>query len=235
MEKENQMIDLEKSKKEIKRMEAYIKRANKYEQQLETLKPKYFNDYFNLQRPLYEELKDIPSANYLNGEDNLMSKYSAFNLEDLGEIMVDYIEKEFSSKAKSEIKIVSTKERGVEDYQFYWYNQQTPHLFVYSTDIFMDIPMDVNNRGIENLNSNETIKCLNNDWLDEYYYYTYYCQLINCYSKYYNEYGELTFDYKNNKSIRELIYNLAYYQKQIDQIYLPEGELLKAYKKIYKR
>lgn len=94
------------------------------------MKPKYFNDYFNLQRPLYEELKDIPSANYLNGEDNLMSKYSAFNLEDL---------------------------------------------------------------------------------------------------------GELTFDYKNNKSIRELIYNLAYYQKQIDQVYLSEGELLKAYKKIYKR
>ena len=31
MEEENQMIDLEKSKNEIKRMEAYIKRANKYE------------------------------------------------------------------------------------------------------------------------------------------------------------------------------------------------------------
>ena len=227
MEINNQVIDLKQNQKEIKRMETYIKKAKNYEEQLKTLKPKYFNDFFTKERPLYEKLTDIPSASYLNEDINLMYQYSIFNLEDLQEIMVDYIENNFHSKAQSEVKIVTTRQSGIEDYEFYWYNQEIPHLFVYSSKINIDIPFNRTHPSY----CKKIIKCLHNDLTKEYYYYGYYSQLINYYSKY----KELPFDYQNNELIRELIYNLAYYQKQINETYLSEGQLLKAYKKIYKR
>ena len=234
MEKDNHDIDLKQRKKEINKIESYIKKAKNYEEQLITLKINYFNDFFTKERPLYEKLTDIPSSSYLNEDINLMAQYSIFNLEEFGKILVDYIANSFHSKAKSKIKIITTKElmpaRKLEtedyDYQFYWYNQKTPHLFIQSSNISFDIPFNLANQYGE-----KTIKCLHNDLTKEYYYYGYYNQLINYYSKY----QEISFNYQNNQLIRELIYNLAYYQKQTNETYLSEGKLLKAYKKIYKR
>ena len=265
MEVNNQVIDLKQRQKEIKKLENKIEKCKKYgeqleimlddlilelekhEEELEELKKQYYYDYFAKERKLYTKLSNIPSICNLNiktNEIHPLAKYSKFHLEELGEILVDYAKNKYNCETKSKIEIVETEKlQECTPNMGRYYRCKKPHLFVvkasqsvtdisfgYDKNIIADIPFtNVGSSTVKN-----AIKCQDNSFENKFLYYDYYNQLIANYPG--NFFDSLYwFDKEYDSEFEKLIYNLAYYQKQINETQLPEGELLKAYKKIYKR
>ena len=244
MEANNQVIDLKQRQKEIKKLKEEIKKEIEHKDFLETslekqiekiengknnlekLNNQYYCDFFDKERKIYTKLTNIPYYKVIDGKTNPIRKYSLFNLEELGDIFVDFIKYKYRCKAKSKIEVIKKEEYKRDDnyyYHFSPYDCEYPYLIINSSKININVPFT----DFVSSNLEKSIKCCNDD---KFLYYSYYNKLLRSgYS------SEFTFNYQNNESIRELIYNLAYYQKQINETQLPEGQLLKAYKKIYKR
>ena len=264
MEVNNQVIDLKQKQKEIKMLENKIKKSkedlsqleielkkiikkenaniNEYEKELQIMLDQYYFDYFNMQRPLYTKLENIPCVSCMsiyNKKAHPLAKYSKFHLEELGEVMVDFIKYKRGVEAKSKIEIVTTIKRKEDEFcksrAYYYYKSECPHLFVISKNKSNN-PLELNDDNIADISftdfissdSEKAIKCINDR---EILYYSYYNQLIENHPSWCSLFNL----YRNADEFEELICNLAYYQKQINETQLPEGELLKAYKKIYKR
>lgn len=223
------MDNLNDKKNKILLIEEEIKALEAKKKKLKKLKTEYYNEYFKTKREDYALLTDIPD-NPMEKK-NLLTDYSVLNIDEIGKIICDlfkcYENKDLLSKrlyyydrwenafgyypAKIPIQVIGKPE----NIDKYFYNEENiiinyeklRDLKKYPTDL--PVEWQIHEYGLPVEGSN----------------YDYFIMTD----------GDLKFDYKNREFIKELIYSLAYYQKEHNLKMMSASDTQKVYKKIYKK
>ena len=188
----------------------------------------YYNDYFNLKREKYAHLVDIPSNPTSNK--HVLSDYSLLNVDEVGRIICElfkrYEHKDVIAKRNHEFELWENK--------FDRYTVELPTLVI-------GTPEDVkegnknNNNIIIDYSLFYDIKTYPTDnpvaWDTKCYGKPYEMSNYNELIGYQND---LSFDYKNYEFIKELIFSLAYYQRENNIKQMNTEDTWNVYKKIYK-
>ena len=213
---------------EIKYLEDEIKSLKEKKKILNNLKKEYYYDYFDTGRNEFTLLNNIP-ANYNKYIRHLLTNYSALNVDTIGEIICKLI-KEYNNKDYISKRILECEEHP----GFFGYTTKTPKLVIGKYDE-VDYIDKVENNIIINYNELCTLDHFPTDnpviWFgsNRYYKGSNYNYLVG------NNDG-LSFNYPvDMEYIRELIYSLAYYQKQHDIKQMTPEDTWSVYRKIYKK
>ncbi len=214
---------LEKEKKILQlKDEVALLRAKTDE--LEMLAKEYTLDYFNEEREEYAYLKQIPK--HYSMTRHVLAPYSGLNVDLIGYMIAilfyDYEHKEMvvERKIASEMwnSLYGTK-----------YQVKLPYLSIRNlADASDNIEIDFSDSFLlKNFPMEKPVI-----WMTDQNGYehvsTNYTYLIG-----YN--GELNFDYVKREVIKELVYSMAYYQKQHDITYMDADKTWDVFKKIYKK
>ncbi len=220
---------LNNTKNKILLLEQEIKTLEQKRRKLQELKKEYYCDYFDKKKENYTLLTDIPKNP--TKEKHILYDYSVFNIDEIGKIICylfrDYEKKELISRRLYNIEMAENK---FEMYQVY-----LPILVIGNPEAI--------EKGKKNKN-NIVIDYKSYAILDEYptdnpviwdtFSYSKPYKLSN-YGHLLNYNGDLAFNYKNYEFIRELIYSLAYYQKEHNIRLMSSVDTESVYKKIYKK
>lgn len=223
-------ISLNDKKNKILLLEKEIKQLEQKKIQLEALKSEYFHEYFENEREDFALLTDIPPI--LNTcSDHILWNYSVLNVDTVGKIICKLIKKydneDFISKRMVKYEWW--------DNTFRDYVAEIPILVIGRED-----EIEYQNKRDRNiiieydmyayLNKYPTNNPVTWKTSDSYDYYerSNYKHLIGYYDG-------LNFEYHNREYIKELIYSLAYYQKQHDIKQMTPTDTWNVYRKIYRK
>ncbi len=221
--------EIEEINEEIKKKEIQVGKKNR---QLELLKLKLYKQYFHTQRKEFALLTNIPSNPQKNNR-HILFNYSCLNVDMVGNIICDLIKKydneDFASKRGVQ-EYTDTSDTYIRPYHF-----KKPVLVIAQGNEVND-PYKAkgdNKIIIEYSNSMILRGCPTNipvTWKTDIgsVELTDYAYLI------YND--GVIFSYPNSKEyIKELIYSLAYYQKEHKVKYMTPEDTWNVYQKIYKK
>lgn len=226
---------LNKKKKGILLIEKEIKQLEQKKKQLQKLKLDYYHEYFDTKRDDFTLLTDIPSnpnsKNYVTDK-HVLYDYSALNVDTIGKIICELIKKYENEDVVSKRLI----EYAWWENKFGDYLVELPRLVIGKKDSVEKLDKDSQNIIIE-----YSDYCYLKDYPTKnpvtwktseyggYYKRSNYKHLVGYYDG-------LDFNYPNNQEyIRELIYSLAYYQKEHDIKFMSPQETWNVYRKIYKK
>ena len=226
--------DLIKTKNKIDLLEEEIKDLEQKKQLLEDIKREYYYDYFDFERENYSLLKNIPEN--IQKEEHVLRKYSLMDVDAIGKLICK-ISKLYGIKDLNYKRDYYTE---TNENKFEVYREEYPilvigpknkvnekhfnkKLFEKDKDIIIidyNMHIEENDLLMDNpvkwvVGSNHNIK-----------YKTNYNRLVNYFDG-------LRFDYKNKEFIKELIYSIAYYQRENDIHYMNSNELENVVNKIY--
>ncbi len=232
-------MDLIEQRKEIILLEDEIKGLEEKKKQLERLRLEYYRDYFSTKRDDYSLLTDIP-INPIH-EMHVLFEYSYLNVDTIGKIICELM------KRYDGINCISKRNVRCERWEnkFDYYTVELPRLLIGKPeDIEKEshIVLYQENKEVENDNimvikfSDVSLKDYPTDnptkWI------TSSCGDIREKSNYSPMIGYtdgLTFDHHNLEYIKELIYSLAYYQREHSKKLMTPQETVDVYKKIFKK
>lgn len=228
---------LEQRKKDIDLIDAKLAELSKLPiKDLADIKYKYYIDYFNLHRREHSLLEDIPPYEYFKSKLNAvhpLSEYSKLNVVLLGEFIAELFKKYEQKDVESYIRFKNHK---INENK----SVDVPNIIIGKN------PKEISCNHFNNedniiipLSANYEI-FRKDGYIDGYVRYSAYDQSdsIVCFSPKrqlmgYNE--ELyNLDYKGHTFIRDLIYTLAYYQKEMGVKDVDDEYLRNAFKRIYK-
>ena len=219
-----------KKERKILLLEEEIKLLEKKKDLLTTLQSEYYKEYFDAPRSEYSLLTDIPKN---PGTDiHVLFDYSILNVDTIGDIICELIKryenKDYMSRRVNKI------ERW--DNSFGYYYVSLPRLVIGKED-----KIEYLNKREDNIiisyNSYSKIDNYPTDkpviWKATSSYKAY--EESSNYNFLINSKDDLSFDYHNLEYIKELIYSLAYYQKQHDIESMSSSDTWDVYRKIYKK
>ena len=221
------MYDFKEKREEIIRLKSKLKELSKSmddtRNELETLEKQVYNDYFNLEREEYALLTDIPDKPSSKTK-NVLYDYSNLNIDEVGKMICELFDRYEHKNMAYKRESIFGYAKGDRGYY---------HTFIPALIIGEDVENNITN--LDNIvieySKNSLVKDYltksPNIWNEEFKTFNY-NYLIG-------EYVPLSFDYQNHEFIKELIYSLAYYQKQHDITYMDEEETRRVYKRIYKK
>ena len=220
-------IELSEKRKRIILLEDEIKSLEEKKKQLTRLQQEYYNDYFKVKRDDFSLLHDLP-INSTN-EKHALFDYSHFDVDTIGKIICELM-KRYSDKTCVSKRIVHTDRW---ENKFEYYPVHYPKLIIGKPDevndeenennIIIDYDMYAD---LKDYPTSNPIECMTSSY-----------EVIKKRSNYnsliaYND--GLSFNYHNLEYIKELIYSLAYYQREHNKKYMSSQETVKVYKKIYR-
>ena len=189
--------------------------------ELETLKRELYNDYYSIKREEYSLLKDLPIKPN-SRERHFLYDYSILNIDEVGKIICNL----FDIYENKDMICYRGNNYGYIRSENVFHHELIPTLMIKNKN-----KKDSDNIVIE-YNKN-LLLCdypTNNPvYWNKNFVSSNYNYLIGEFA------NVLSFDNKNYEFITELIYSLAYYQKQHDIKYMSEEETRKVYKRIYKK
>ena len=221
---------LAEKKKEIRQLEKEIKALKKKRERLERLEVEYYHEYFDTPRDEFALLTDIPS-NQTNKK-QVLYDYSVLNIDTIGKIICKLIKK-YENK-----DYVSRRLIRYEQWQnaFELYPVELPILVIGQEDEVKKL--DKNKENI-------IISYDDHKLLTEYPTKTPVTWKTSRYGGYYdrsnygnllNYFDGLSFEHPTNQDyIDELIYSLAYYQRENGIIQMNPRDTWNVYRKIYKK
>ena len=219
------MVDLQEKKDRILKIKDEIALLRAKEVELKKLEEEYYNDYFNLEREEYAHLTQIPHTCSINREP--MRPYSILNVDLIGK-MIATLFKDYENKRMIVMRNYVHEK---------WQNDNGEYPVMY--------PILIIKNTLGN-DSNDVIKIDYNSNMYPCEYPTdnpttwrisptgYEFEASN-YSNLIFLTGNLTFDNKNREFIEELVYSMAYYQKQHGITYMNADKTWEVFKKIYKK
>ncbi len=219
MDKRNDIITLEEEIKELNRKKIALKK----------LKEEYYNEYFTADREDYALLTDIPNVS-LN-EKHVLYDYSVLNVDEIGRLICMLFEK----YDKEDCVAKRIIEYDWWENKFGDYLVELPRLVIGKEDEveYLDkkkknIIISYNNHAyLDKYPTNNPVTWKTSKYGDHY--------KASNYNHLVGYRGELSFDYKQHEFIKELVYSLAYYQKQHDIPYMGANDTYEVFKKIYKK
>ena len=241
----NKLDELEQRKKELVReKESVLKLSEEIDKELKGIKEtqvKAYNDYFNKDRGReFLLLGDIPPFSYLNGENHPLKLYANINIEDLFKLIKRYYELTNAGNVALENveKVYVAKEK---------YGTTYTRLILPYLDVKIDGTLLQSIPYTSDSTYGYPIKCLR--WIDSFYgseqheiKISPYLNLIQTQivQKYrdtehlyvtsyvgtneFNNDRELLIDYGNETFIRDLVFSIAYFQKQNNTYHLTSKE-----------
>lgn len=216
---------LEEKKKKILLMEEEINALNEKKKKLKQLKIDYYIEYFNTKRDEYALLTDIPS-NPTN-EPHILHDYSGLNIDLIGRMICELFKKYENKDLVCERRFKTE----IWDNAFHGFTINIPLLVIGMSNEIYELKSNENNIIIEYDEHTRFDEYPTDNPVAWSLYSSFersnYCKLID-------KIGNLSFDYKNYEFIKELIYSLAYYQKEHDIKWMNEQDTFNVYKKIYK-
>ena len=219
---ESEMKALEADIQNIASLEEEIKSLRAKEIELLELRKKYYKDYFEAQREEYALLTGFPS-NPVRQDEHVLFRHSVLNVDEIGKIICELFQKYEGRKMLSQRStqyIMSI-------------NEVQPILVVGTPENISE-----GNKSNDNIVIDYTRYLSMNDYPTD--------SPVTCYKSYnreekwtnYNSLiffsNNLTFDYKGYEFIKELIFSLAYYQRQHDIKYMTAEETKRVSQKIFK-
>ena len=221
---------LEKTKTQITTLEDELKLLRKKQKELRSLREKYYADYFDTHREEYARLTDIPKNPFSYSKPHVLYEYSALNVDSVGRMIRELIKKyENKDYVAKRLTLHSSSENA-----FGRYPIQVP-IFVVGPEKEFHRFEDGSHNIVINYDWSEPMKEFptNNPvtWdIHEYsdpFLGTNYNHLIDYHDG-------LSFNYKYKGYIEELIFSLAYYQKEHDIKQMTLTETRKVYQKIFR-
>lgn len=225
-------ISLNDKKSKILLLEKEIKQLEQKKKQLKRLKLDYYHEYFDAKRDDFALLTDIPSnpnnRNYRTDK-HVLYDYSVLNIDTVGKIICELIKK----YDREDCVAKRVMEYAWWENKFGDYLVELPRLVIGKEDSVEKLDKDSQNIIIE-----YSDYCYLKDYPTKnpvtwktseyggYYKRSNYNNLVGYYDG-------LDFEYHNREYIRELIYSLAYYQKQHDIKQMPPSDTWDVYRKIY--
>ena len=221
-------MDLSEKRKKIILLEDEINALEEKKKQLKDLQLEYYNDYFSVKRDDFSLLHDLPINT--TREEHVLFDYSYLNVDIVGKIICELMKK-YDNKTCISKRMIH-KETWEDTLDLY--NVHYPKLVI-------GTPSEVEDEENEN---NIIIDYSNYVYLKEFptdyptEWMTNPFERVDIRSNYnsFIRYSDgLSFDYHNLEYIKELIYSLAYYQREHNKKYMSAQETMKVYKKIYKK
>lgn len=216
-------------------LEKEVKQLEKKQEELSKLKLEYYNEYFNIKREDFALLTDIPSnpndKDYKNDK-HVLYQHSVLNVDTVGKIICQLIKRYDHRDVISKRLILRTRGNNA----FGTYPVEIPKLVIGQKDEVEDLYKNEHNIIINyneymNLNeypTNNPVKWCTSS-VGNHYKKSNYNHLIDYYDG-------LSFNYPGNlEYIKELIFSLAYYQREHDIKYMMPEDTWNVYKKIYKK
>ena len=218
-------------KNEIYELEVEVKLLEEKKERLSDLKEKYYKEYFMAPRDEFSQLTNIPQN--VTDRYHILSDFSNLKIDVIGQLICELFKKyENKDVVAKKLYHEVVAHTAIPSWQY------EPVLLIGSGEdiedlgtIFYSLPRDSDNIliGYNYDDSSDFIMKKKKDQINSFVY-----------SIPYNEYNklidkDLVFDDKDHGFIRELIYSLAYYQKQHNINYMSAKETRHVYQKIYKK
>ena len=227
-------VFLDDKKSKILLLEKEIKQLEQKKKQLKRLKLDYYQEYFDAKRDDFALLTDIPSnpnnSNYATDK-HVLYDYSVLNVDTIGKIICELIKKYDKEDCVAK-RIIEYDRWGN---KFGYYLVKLPRLVIGKEDEV---------EYLDEKKKNIIISYNNHAYLDKYPTHNPVTWMTSEYGDHYKAsnydhlvgyYDELDFEYHNREYIKELIYSLAYYQKQHDIKQMTPSDTWDIYRKIYYR
>ena len=216
-------------KNKITLLENEIKMLNDKEKELNELRKEYYIEYFNTDRDDYTLLTDIPDI-VLN-EKHVLFDHSALNVDEIGKLICELFyeyehRKMISMRSYRYATFIGRFDRYAETYPILVIGDEKHVIENEKNDDNIIIGFDCCSE-LSRYPTDEPV-------IFNTFYYTFSGKKSN-YNHLVGYRGGLSFDYKNYEFIKELIYSLAYYQKQHDISYMSPSDTRDVYRKIYKK
>lgn len=222
-------INLDDKKNKILLLEEEIKDLQQKKEKLEKLKSEYYHEYFDAKRDDFALLTDMPFNPYVNDK-HVLYDYSVLNIDTVGKIICRLIEKYdkencvtkriieydwWESKFDNYLVKLPRLVIGKEDEVEYLYKKKDNIIIKYNEYMYLsEYP------------TNNPVTWKTSAFGGHY--------KASNYNNLVGYYDGLDFDYHNREYIRELIYSLAYYQKQRDIKQMSPSDTWNVYRKIYR-
>ena len=217
---------LTEKKNRIILLEEEIRKLNEKKFQLEKLKQDYYQEYFDLGRNDFSLLHDIPTNPIL--EKHILYDYSALNIDIIGKIICELIKK-YENKTYVSRRVIHQEKW----YEYYGgYDIKHPILVIgkegENVENANNIIIKYNDRvSLRKYPTNDPVAWISNS-------NSFAIQKSN-YDNLISYYDGLIFDYHNLSYIRDLLFSLAYYQKQHNIEQMSSSETWNVYQKIYQK
>ena len=208
-------------------LEDEIKLLEEKKKELNKLESEYYKEYFCFKREEYAWLTGIPKN--VSNKENVLWSYSCLNIDEIAKMICtlfkDNIGKEYNYERTYYLLQHQNDSKG--------YYVNNPIMIIGENDNIKDginndknIIIEYSTRLIEDSPTDNPV-----EWTSRYG-----VKKNSSNYKYLLNYVDgLSFDYKNYEFIKELIYSLAYYQKEHNIRWMSTEDTRKIFSKIYKK